>query len=108
MVRSTRILEIIEHDRLFEASAFTGQQLLTGLQRLEHDVAQVSNARGRGLMCAFDVPDGDARTTLLTALREHGVIALPCGERSVRFRPALTVSAEEIETGLAAIRSALA
>ncbi|PRZ41146.1 L-lysine 6-transaminase precursor [Antricoccus suffuscus] len=107
MVRSTRILEIIEHDRLFEASAFTGQQLLTGLQRLENDIAQVSNARGRGLMCAFDVPDGAARGALLESLREHGVIALPCGERSVRFRPALTVSAEEIDAGLAAIRSAL-
>lgn len=107
MVRSMRILEVVERDRLFEASAFAGQQLLTGLQRLAEQFDALRNVRGRGLMCAIDLADGDSRNGLLGQMREHGVIALPCGDRSVRFRPALTVTAEEIEIGLAAICSAL-
>ncbi len=33
---------------------------------------------------------------------EH-VLALPCGERSIRFRPALSVEDDEIELAVAAI-----
>jgi hypothetical protein len=31
------------------------------------------------------------------------VLALPCGERSLRFRPALTVTADEIDEAVAAL-----
>jgi L-lysine 6-transaminase len=42
---------------------------------------------------------------MVTDLRtsEH-IIVLPCGERSIRFRPALSVSQDEIEEALGATR----
>ena len=62
-----------------------------------------SNIRGRGLMCAFDVPDAETRDVAQRLLREDHVLVLPCGERSIRVRPALDVTEPELEFGLAAL-----
>ena len=41
---------------------------------------------------------------MITRLREdERVLVLGCGTSSLRFRPALTVSADELDRGLAAI-----
>lgn len=52
----------------------------------------------------MDLPDRDLRDRVVGVLhdREH-VIVLPCGERSVRFRPALSVSNDEIDEAVAAL-----
>ncbi|MCT9930903.1 L-lysine 6-transaminase [Planotetraspora sp. A-T 1434] len=105
MVRARRMLEIIERDELIPRAAILGEKLLGALRALEAE-GLVCNARGRGLMCAFDVPD---QSWLVSRLREeHGVLVLPCGERSVRLRPALSVQPEELEHGVAGLRQALA
>ena len=51
---------------------------------------------GRGLMCAFDLP-GQARTadTAVRMLLEEHVVLLPCGEQTIRFRPALDVTEQD-------------
>ncbi|MFF5208954.1 L-lysine 6-transaminase [Streptosporangium sp. NPDC000396] len=109
MVRSRRILEIVERDGLIARAAELGDELLTALLKIQAQFPElVENARGRGLMCAFDLPDTAERDRLVTRLRQdEGVLALPCGERSVRFRPALSVTSEELQEGAAAIRRAL-
>jgi L-lysine 6-transaminase len=109
MVRSRRLLEIIERDGLIEYAAQTGDWLLGELRALgERHPDLVSNARGRGLMCAFDLPDGPARDTAVRLLREEHVIVLPCGEQTIRFRPALDVTERELAFGLAALDVVLA
>jgi L-lysine 6-transaminase len=108
MVRSTRLLEIIERDGLIEQAAKTGSWLLGALRVLgERHTGLVSNVRGRGLMCALDFPDREIRDTTLTQLREQRVIMLPCGERSIRFRPALDITETALEFGLNALDSVL-
>ena len=58
MVRSRRLLEIIERDGLIEHAAKVGDWLLGELAALGgRHAGLVSNVRGRGLMCAFDLPD---------------------------------------------------
>ena len=55
-------------------------------------------------MCAFSMPDAAVRDRLLDALRDdERVLLLGCGGRSVRFRPALTVTEAELAAGVAAI-----
>jgi L-lysine 6-transaminase len=55
-------------------------------------------------MCAFSLPDGARRDRVLTRLREQEqVLLLGCGTRSIRFRPALTVSVADLEAGIAAL-----
>jgi L-lysine 6-transaminase len=65
--------------------------------------ALVGNARGRGLMCAVDLPDAGRRDAVLAALRAEHVLMLPCGTRTVRMRPALTVGRAELQVGLDAL-----
>jgi L-lysine 6-transaminase len=101
MVRSRRLLEIIERDRLFGQVAANGDWFLTELQEVgARFPGLVSNVRGRGLMCALDLPGAAERDSLLSIMREEGILLLPCGPRSIRFRPALTISTEELSTGL--------
>jgi L-lysine 6-transaminase len=102
MVRSRRLLEVIERDQLFGQAAASGAWFLTELQEVGGRFpGVVSNVRGRGLMCAFDLPDTAERDSLLSILREQEkILLLPCGPRSIRFRPALTINTEELSTGL--------
>jgi L-lysine 6-transaminase len=104
MVRSRRILEVIERDGLIERAAELGTRLRDGLQALgaKHDV--VSDVRGRGLMCAFTLPSAGLRDAVVATLREdERVLVLGSGPTSIRFRPSLAVSVDDLERGLAAI-----
>ncbi|MFF4992435.1 L-lysine 6-transaminase [Streptosporangium saharense] len=109
MVRSRRMLEIIERDGLITRAGELGQDLLTALQKIQARFpGLVRHARGRGLMCAFDLPDTTTRDRLVARLRrEEGVLVLPCGDQSVRLRPALSVTAEELAEGTNALTRAL-
>ncbi|MEV4185817.1 L-lysine 6-transaminase [Streptosporangium canum] len=110
MVRSRRMLEIVERDGLISRAGELGHGLLTMLLKIQAQFPEVvENVRGRGLMCAFDLPDPAERDGVVSRLRrDEGVLVLPCGERSVRLRPALSVTPEELEEGAAAIGRALA
>ncbi|MFF4361497.1 L-lysine 6-transaminase [Streptomyces sp. NPDC001604] len=110
MVRARRIMEIIERDDLVAHAAAVGSWFLAELRDLEvRHGAVASNARGRGLMCAIDLPDSGARDEAVRRLRtEEQVIALPCGERSVRFRPALSITQDELTLALRALDRVLA
>ncbi len=108
MVRSRRILEVIEADGLFGRAAASGRYLLDGLHALATEFpGVVRDVRGRGLMCAFSMPSTAQRDELVARLWDHGVIMLGCGTDSVRFRPALTVSHAEIDDALDAVRVVL-
>ena len=99
MVRSRRILEIVEREGLIEAAGPKGEALLAALGKVEAaHPALLSNVRGRGLLVAVDVPDSETRDVVLRRLREdEHVLTLGSGERSVRFRPALSVTVDELE-----------
>jgi L-lysine 6-transaminase len=109
MVRSRRLLEIIERDGVFDQAASTGDWLLAELEELgARFPGLVSNVRGRGLMCAFDLPGTAERDTLLAILRERErILLLPAGVRSIRFRPALTITEDELAVGRKAIERSL-
>ena len=108
MVRATRILEVIEADDLVDNARRMGAVLQAAL----HDVAAefprlVRQVRGRGLMCAVDLPNSELRTRAVALAREEGLLVLPCGARSIRFRPFLDVTASDITTAIEMLRKAL-
>ena len=108
MVRSRRILEIIESDDLMVRAGKAGRYLIDRLEGLAAEFpGVVLDVRGRGLMCAFSLPTAAQRDELIRRLWDHRVIMLASGPNSVRFRPALTVSREEIDAAVAAVRDAL-
>jgi L-lysine 6-transaminase len=91
-VRSQRYLEIIREENLVENSRVVGDYLLTKMKGLG-----VQNARGAGLMCAFDMPDAQQRDDLVKRCIQNGLFVLGCGTRSVRVRPSLTFSTQECD-----------
>jgi L-lysine 6-transaminase len=108
MVRCTHILEIIENEKLLENATLRGAELLAGLERIQERFPVVERARGRGLMCAIDLPSTELRARVIRQCFADGMIVLPCGPRSVRFRPTLTVQAEAIAEGVRRLEHAIA
>ncbi len=104
MVRCRRILEVVEADGLIARAAVAGSHLMALLQDLASRHPEVTDPRGRGLMCAFSLPTAQHRDAVLASVRddEH-VLLLGSGTRSIRFRPALTVSESDLEAGVAAL-----
>jgi L-lysine 6-transaminase len=108
MVRFTIYLEIIEQENLVNRASESGKYLLEQLMKLQNDYPElVSNSRGKGLFCAFDLPSSKSRDELASVLMDNKVIVLGSGERSIRFRPHLNIKIEEIDLGISAIRKSL-
>jgi L-lysine 6-transaminase len=109
MVRATRILETIEGDGLLSNVTQRGLELQHGLQSLaERFPALVRNVRGRGLMCALDLPTTEQRNALVKGALAESLLVLPCGVQSLRFRPFLNVGAEHVAEMLVRLTRALA
>lgn len=101
ILRFQLIMEVIEKENLVENARIVGEYLVEGLQILAQKYPEkLSNPRGRGLMAAIDLPNGDQRDKMRELLYDEGVIILSCGDQSIRFRPHLNVSKEEIQMAL--------
>jgi len=108
MVRFTIYLEVIEQEGLLKNSYENGKYLISSLEKLEEEHPDyISNARGKGLWCAFDLPNGELRDKLVNLIQDEGAIILGSGHQSIRFRPHLNIKKEEIDLALKMIRSAL-
>jgi L-lysine 6-transaminase len=100
MVRATHYLRLIERDDLIGNARIQGERFLAGLQALATDYPVLTAVRGRGLMTAFDLPDRERRDWFHRGLFDLGLVAIRCGERSIRFRPVLDVPASAIDQAL--------
>lgn len=108
MVRCQRYLEIIEEEKLVDNAAHVGAHLLEKLQALQARMPDVvSNARGRGLMCAIDLRDGDLRNRVADKAYELGMVILGCGHVSLRFRPPLDITRAEVDEAIDLLQKAI-
>jgi len=108
MVRATKYLQIMDEDNLIENAASVGEYLQSKIHALRDKYAgKVTNSRGKGLMCAFDLPSPEVRSKFLSKVKENGVLIVGCGVRSVRFRPPLNLTRADVDEGLAIIDKTL-
>lgn len=108
MVRCQKYLEIINEENLIKNSEIQGNRLLEGLIKLSDIYSNIiSNVRGKGLMCAFDLKTTEKRDEIRKKLYSNGLVILGCGEKTIRFRPPLIISEEEIDTVLEIIKNTL-
>ena len=108
MLRFKRYLEIIEEDRLIENARIQGEFLLAEIEKLQSEFPTlVFEARGRGLMCAFDLAEAQMRDLLKQKCYDEGLILIGAGDRSIRFRPPLNITKDELTIGLNIIREQL-
>ena len=104
MVRSTHFLRIIEEEHLAENAAKVGAYLLDQLRELQREEPVISAARGRGLFLAFDLPDPRTREEFWKGFFDLGVLTLRSGENSIRFRPALDLTADVVDEAMELMR----
>ena len=107
MIRCARYLEIMDEDRLVENAARVGVSFVAALRELEQEIPSLTNARGLGLLIAVDLPDTVTRNKVRAACWERGLAVLACGERSIRFRPALIFSDDDVDAAVRSLREAI-
>lgn len=105
---SRATLRTIEAEGLLDHVTSVGHVFLAGLEELaEKHPKLMSDARGRGLLLAFDMPTPDVRNRFLEASLAKGVFASYTGSRSVRLRPHLITAEEDVRTALSVFDATL-
>lgn len=108
MVRSKFILEVIEKENLVENANKVGHYLKSELLKLQDEFPSLlNNVRGLGLMCSFDFINSEVRDEFRNIAMKNKLLILGCGEKTIRFRPALNITEKELEQGLNIIRKVL-
>jgi L-lysine 6-transaminase len=109
MYRAKRILEVIEEEKLVENASKMGAVLQDTLKGFEKKYPGfISNVRGLGLFCAFDLPDPASRDAIVSTSMKKGLVVLKCGPKTIRFRPPLNVTVDEIEKAAVILDEAIA
>lgn len=97
-------IELLE-EGLIASAEVQGERLMTGLRTLQRSIEPIGDVRGKGLMVGVEfVKDratkeraGEWRNRIIMEAFHKGLLLLGCGENTIRFCPALTVNAEEID-----------
>ncbi|MFQ6104893.1 MAG: L-lysine 6-transaminase [Candidatus Glassbacteria bacterium] len=101
MMRCKYYIDIIVEENLLENAGRMGEYFVGRLEELSQSFRDtMRSVRGRGCMIAFDLPSDEIRQKLLAEMRKNKLLALACGKRSVRFRPPLNVSKEEVDESI--------
>jgi acetylornithine/N-succinyldiaminopimelate aminotransferase len=97
-------LDVLEDPALHARVRDLGERLVGLLEELPG----VAAVRGRGLMVAFDLADGDAPAIVRRALLEQRLVCNATGPETIRFLPPLIVGAAEIDDAVDRIAPLLA
>jgi len=101
MKRFKKILEIIEEENLVKNCEVMGDHLQKELNSLSEKYPdKIFNARGLGLFCAFDCADTEMRNKVTSKALENDLMILGSGDKSIRFRPPVNISKDEIDQGI--------
>ena len=93
-------LDLLE-DGLVDNARERGEQALRLLRPLlETQPRLVRDIRGKGLMLAVEFATPDDAEAVQWAAFQKGLLVLECGKSSIRMSPPLTVTADEIITGV--------
>lgn len=107
---SLRVLEYIEAERLWENAAVMGARLADALRQLMAENPKIIHAvRGLGLMVGIEYRHEFMGPMMSDALAKHGVFAAYSGNapQVMRFMMPITVTEEEMDAVIAAIRAAV-
>jgi 4-aminobutyrate aminotransferase len=107
-------IELLESELMTNAK-IRGEYLMTGLRELQKSIECMGDVRGKGLMVGVElVKDreskeraSDWRNEVIQKAFHKGLLLLGCGENTIRFCPALTVTAEEIDACLSIFEDSL-
>ena len=108
MYRFKMILEIIHNEDLLSNAEKMGDYLLNNINQLSKDFPGFAiNPRGIGLFCAFDLPSSIERDNFVSEVFKKNLMILGSGDSTIRFRPHLNVSKEDIDISIDIISQTL-
>jgi 4-aminobutyrate aminotransferase len=107
-------IQLLE-DRLIENAAIQGEYLMRQLAILQKNHECMGDVRGKGLMIGVEfVKDretkeraGDWRDGIIMKAFQKGLLLLGCGENTIRFCPALTLTRDEADACLTIFEEAM-
>lgn len=109
-------LDVIDEERLADRAHRLGGRLLDGLRVRAEGKACVAEVRGRGMMIAIELAEGDALTprpdlakALLREAMARKLLLLTCGTRGqvVRIIPPLVTTDDEVDLAIGIIGDSL-
>ena len=113
-----KILEVIEKENLADNARNMGKFLTEGLQQLAKKYPQfVRSVRGLGLMLGLELApeiaslkvEGKLPSAIFAArLQEAGLLMIPAGPNVLRLLPALNLTRDDAEEGLATLERVVA
>jgi 4-aminobutyrate aminotransferase len=97
-------IQLLEEELMANAEA-QGERLMRGLRELQNSHECMGDVRGKGLMVGVElVKDRETkeratewRSEIIKKAFQKGLLLLGCGENTIRFCPALTVTEEELD-----------
>jgi len=100
-------IELLENNMMKNA-ANQGNRLIESLREMQKTYECMGDVRGKGLMVAVELvkdrqtkePATDWRSRIIKKSFEKGLLVLGCGENSIRFCPSLSVTSNEVDSGL--------
>jgi putrescine aminotransferase len=104
-------LEVLEQENLIANAAQQGERLLAGLRELQAQYPYfIKEVRGRGLMVGLELFDADVGSLLIGELSQLGVLtAFGLNQQTmIRLEPALIITSEQIDEGVAGFAKAFA
>jgi 4-aminobutyrate aminotransferase len=97
-------IQLLEEELMANAEA-QGERLMKELWELQNSHECMGDVRGKGLMVGVEmVKDRETkeratewRNEIIKRAFQKGLLLLGCGENTIRFSPALTVTEEEVD-----------
>ena len=105
MIVGTKIIDVINRERLLANATAMGNTLKKGLNEIVEKNG-IIEVRGIGLMIGIEFDTKEKRDNKLELFKQ-GLLLLPAGQKAMRIIPPLTITEEEIQEGLAIMTEVL-
>jgi len=101
-------LEVLQEEKLVENSEKIGAYFRKEMKAIDSPLIQ--EVRGKGLLNAIQIKPTNGKTAwdVCLAMKEHGLIAKPTHEHTIRFTPPLTITEEQMAEAITLIKKAFA
>jgi len=103
MIRSKYIIRAYEKYDILENVRFRSEEIIERLSQ----IPTICGLRSKGLIIGFDLKDTTTRNKFMKKLYNKGMICNSTGQRSIRLRPSLAISSEDVGYGCRLIEESL-
>ncbi|MAI03318.1 MAG: hypothetical protein CMQ75_02155 [Gammaproteobacteria bacterium] len=101
MIRCKYIMKVLKSESILQNVNKMANRLKSGLEKIK----KLKNLRNKGLLFAFDFSDKHKRDIFFNGLINNQILSNPTREKTVRLRPHLCVSKDEIDHAVEIIKT---